>query len=158
MVHVALLGVSVVMGSSALRRSADVHESSLHFDTREDLVSVGGIGAPPLLDDVAVLLPAPKELIGPRVVHDRCRRRGEQVRDAGVVATGSVQFVVDTFGLPDEHSWQIKCAADPALERHMFDAAMQLRFIPARVEGRRVRRVVVQHFAVVRSEIRRLGF
>jgi hypothetical protein len=148
LVHLSVLGIVVLWGI----RQPEPIEGLLYHEMSEGVVSVGKTAAtiPPLLhDDFVFLLPAPKGIGRLHWLQGGCGRLTQERFDRGIVAAGVLQFVVDTTGIPEEHSWEMVCADHPALERTMIYNASKLRFVPAQVEGRKVRRVALQHFAFV---------
>jgi protein TonB len=56
------------------------------------------------------------------------------------------QFVVDTSGVPDIRTLKILESSSPLFSAAVRDALPGLRFVPAKLEGRRVRQIVQQPF------------
>jgi hypothetical protein len=55
-----------------------------------------------------------------------------------------VQFVVDTSGLPDMRTFRVLQSSSPFFSAAVREALPGLRFVPARLEGRRGRQIVQQ--------------
>lgn len=73
-------------------------------------------------------------------------RYPEMLRRAGVEGTVTARFVVDTLGMVEPASVQIVQASHGLFEQSVREAIRRMRFVPAELEGRRVRQLVEQGY------------
>lgn len=70
----------------------------------------------------------------------------EQLKAAGVEGDALVQFVVDTLGRAEPGSFKVLRASHDAFAQAIRVALPRMRFLPAEVDGEKVRMVVLQLF------------
>lgn len=82
----------------------------------------------------------------------RARRGGcapslpEELRQPGNKGSTIGQFVVDTAGVPEVHTFKVIRETHPAYSAAVREALPCMRFSPASIRGRRVRQLVQQPF------------
>lgn len=73
-------------------------------------------------------------------------RYPEMLRRAGVEGSVTARFVVDTLGMVEPASVQIVQASHALFEQAVREAIRRMRFVPAELQGRRVRQLVEQGY------------
>ena len=73
-------------------------------------------------------------------------RYPEMLRRAGVEGSVTARFVVDTLGMVEPASVQIVQSSHVLFEHSVREAIRRMRFVPAELQGRRVRQLVEQGY------------
>jgi periplasmic protein TonB len=115
------------------------------YGTRAPLVGTTPANGPPPDAGAPFDMNAVEKVVVPRPGNP-APRYPELLRSAGVEGSVTARFVVDTLGTVEPASVRIVQATHVLFEQSVREAIRRMRFVPAELQGRRVRQLVEQRY------------